>query len=99
MVRNILPTPIVYAMNIKDYFEAHKSVVSLRFSSPEEVNDYFCGNFTIEDKLYLLNENGRVDYIIPLDTMVEETETGFVMHNKFHPSPITVEVYFGGATN
>jgi hypothetical protein len=83
-------------MNILDYFQKHTSVISLQFSAPEEVNDYMCNNFIINDKLYLLNGKGRVDYIIPLDTMVEENEEGFVMHNKFYPSPITVKTFFGG---
>ena len=83
-------------MTILDYFQKHTSVISLQFSAPEEVSDYSCSNFIINDKLYLLNEKGRVDYIIPLDTMVEEKEDGFLMKNKFYPSSITVKAFFGG---
>jgi hypothetical protein len=83
-------------MTILEYFQKHTSVISLRFSAPEEVSDYVCNNFIINDKLYLLNEKGRVDYIIPLDTMVEENDDGFLMKNKFYPSPITVKTFFGG---
>lgn len=84
-------------MTILDYFSKHQSVISLQFSAPEEVSDYVCNNFVIDDKLYLLNNKGKVDYIIRLDTMVEETDEGFVMQNKFYPSPITVQCFFGGA--
>lgn len=83
-------------MTILDYFTKHKSVASLQFSSPEEIENYTCNNFVIDDKLYLLNNAGRVDYIIRLDTLVDENEEGFLMHNKFYPSPITVKVFFGG---
>ena len=88
-------------MNILEYFLTHQSIVSLHFSEPEIVNDYLCNNFVIDNningKLYLLNDKGRIDYIIPCDTLVDATETGFVMSNKFQPSPISVQVYFGGA--
>lgn len=89
-------------INILEYFNSHASIVSLQFSEPEAVSDYVCNNFTIDNningKLYLLSDKGKVDYIIPCDTMVEPTETGFVMRNKFSPNPITVQVFFGGAT-
>jgi hypothetical protein len=88
-------------MNILEYFLTHPSIIRLQFSEPEIVSDYICSNFVIDDningKLYLLSDKGRIDYIIPCGTLVDATDTGFLMHNKFQPSPISVQVYFGGA--
>lgn len=85
---------------IGEYFKNNQTIAGLMFSEPEEVASYNSSNFIYEDNgyLYLLGETGKVEYMISTKTPIQENEEGFVMSNKFYPSPITVKVFFGGAT-
>lgn len=81
-----------------EYFKKNDTIVRLVFLAPEEVANYSSNNFLIEDNgyLYLLSDSGKVEYIIPTKTPIQENEEGFTMSNKFYPSPIQVQVFFGG---
>lgn len=91
-------------MLLKDYLAEHPSIVCLVFKfkvfpSEDIVTKQYSNFLSDENNLIVMDDEGEVEYLFSLKSTIEVTETGFILHNKFKPNEMTVDVMFGGVIN